>query len=342
MKTKVDIKTVLAYLRAMPDFVLRRRQPLPNTSFLRLAMTDLSDQPKPESFTLSDGHRLAFRCYRTPGATAAVVLVHGSAGHGGQFHALANALARQHSVDVYALDMRGHGYSATQRSHAIDNLERMVSDLEEVLTLLGADYRHLILGGHSAGGGLVARAIKAGLDPLVSGYVFFAPYLGLGSKTVRPSFGGWVRIRPAVMAAQFLANRLGIDAFADKPVLSFDLSSCPDSWRYRPNWSFNMLMAFGPDVWTPQALPVAPGKPMLAVAGENDQCFFPQAYSGAFAQIAPQTEVRLVENCGHWDILIAPDTIALVSTWLGAFLAQESLGETVQSRKSQGMSSSLR
>ncbi len=342
MKTKVDLNTFLTYLRAAPDFILRPRRPLPNTSFLRLAMTDLSDQPKPESFTLSDGHRLAFRCYRSAGSTSAIVLIHGSAGHGGQFHALAHALARQHRVDVYALDMRGHGYSATQRSHAIDKIDRLLTDLEEVLTAVGAHYQHLILGGHSAGGGLMTRAIKTGLDPLVSAYLFFSPYLGLGSKTVRPSFGGWVRIRPAVMTALFTANQFGIESLNDATVLSFDLSSCPDAWRYTPSWSFNMLIAFGPDVWTPRALPVGPGKPVLAVVGQNDQCFFPQAYSEAFTQIAPQTDLRWVENCGHWDILIAPETIRLVSTWLGDFLAQDNVGETGQSRKSQGMSSSLR
>ncbi len=309
---------LLRIVRSAHLFTLSPKQRLPSTSFLRIATVDLSDQPKAETFTLSDGYNLAFRHYRSArGGESAVVLVHGSSGHAGQFHALARELAANHGSDVYALDMRGHGPSALHRGHEVHDPNRLCMDLREFLSAVHTQFPHLVLGGHSAGGGLLLRAIDSGIDDLVSGYVFFSPYLGLGSSTIRPYFGGWVsRIRVDLITAIYLANLSGMTRFNDKTVLSFDLSACPDSWRYAPTWSFNTLLAFGPDAWTSKALPISAHKPILAIAGSNDQCFFPQAYPEAFARLAPQAEVRFVENCGHWDILIAPDTIGTVSSWL--------------------------
>lgn len=312
----MDWRTFLRYATAAPGFIFNPRLALPSTSFLRLAMTDLSDQPKAETFRLSDGHELAFRRYGAEPSDTALILIHGSAGHGGQFHALARALTAHHRVDVYALDMRGHGLSAARRGHGIDGPDRLRADLEEFVIALGAQYRSLVLGGHSAGGGLMSRAITGGLDPRLSAYMFFSPYLGLGSNTVRPAFGGWVHIRLGRMVALFLANLCGIKAFNDETVLTFDLSACPDIWRYTQEWSFNMLLAFGPGIATSKALPIAADKPVLALVGSKDQCFFPHAYREAFTQLAPQTDLQMVDNCGHWDILIAPETIDLVSDWL--------------------------
>ncbi len=325
---------LLRIIKSAPLFILRPKRHLPSTSFLRLATVDLSNQPKPETFTLSDGYDLAFRHYRAArdGRTA-IVLIHGSAGHAGQFHALARELAANHQTDVYALDMRGHGPSALRRGHDVPDPDRLCADIREFLAVLKPRFPRLMLGGHSAGGGLVKRMIGSGIDPLVSGYVFFAPFLGLGSETIQPYFGGWVRLRLDLILSLFLANLLGIRRFNDKTVLSFDLSACPDSWRYAPSWSFNTLLGFGPDVWTSEPLPIAPDKPVLAVAGLNDQCFFPLAYPDAFASLAPQTEMRFVENCGHWDILMAPEMIGIVSRWLGEMQALQGSTQTTPAIK---------
>ena len=327
--TLISWRNLLRFAKSAPLFIARPKPRLPDTSFLRLATVDLSDQPKPATFTLSDGYRLAFRHYRaTRGGETAVVLIHGSAGHAGQYHALARELAANHRMDVYAVDIRGHGSSAIVRGHEVHHPNRLCADLHEFLADLHSRYARLVLGGHSAGGGLVKRTIESGIDPLVSGYLFFAPFFGLGSRTIRPYFGGWVSIRLDLILGIFLANLFGKTGFNEKTVLSFDLSTCPDSWRYAPAWSFNTLLAFGPDVWTSKPLPVSPGKPILAIAGLNDQCFFSLAYPEAFAGLAPQAKVQLVENCGHWDILMAPEMISAVSSWLDQLPEPQNAAQT--------------
>jgi non-heme chloroperoxidase len=283
---------------------------LPSTSFLRLAAADLSNQPEADIFVLSDGYKLTFRHYRTSqGSEIAFVFVHGSAGYGSQFHALAQALCAQHGIDVYTFDMRGHGASATQRGHGVRDTNRLCEDLQQFLETVATRFPKVVLGGHSAGGGLVLRSIRNGIVDVVSGYVFLAPYLGLGSPTIRPHFGGWVHIKIGLLAGIFVANFFGIRCFNDARVISFDLTSCPDAWRYTPRWSFNMLLAFGPDIWSAKALPIARDKPVLVLAGSGDQCFVSRRYSEAFSSLAPHSKVVIVDGCGHWDLLVSKVTV---------------------------------
>lgn len=294
-------KSLLLFVGSAPN--------LPSTSFLRLAAADLSNQPEVDVFALSDGHKLAFRHYRTAqGSETAMVLVHGSAGYGAQFHTLAQALCSQHGIDVYTLDMRGHGAAATQRAHGPSDTNLLYEDLRLFLKATATRFPKIVLGGHSTGGGLVLRSIRNGINDMVSGYVFLAPYLGLGSPTIRPHFGGWVRIKVGLLAGVIVANFFGIKCFNDVRVVFFDLTSCPDAWRYTPNWSFNMLLAFGPDIWSTKALPIASDKPVLVLAGSADQCFVAANYSQAFSCLAPHSKVVIMDECGHWDLLVSKRT----------------------------------
>jgi len=329
---RVGWKLLLRYAQSTSLFTAKPKPQLPVTSFLRLAAVDLADLPKPETFALSDGYPLSFRHYRTmSGNGTAVVLVHGSAGHAGQYHALAREIATHQSMDVYALDMRGHGASALRRGHDVHETGRLIADLKEFLAELRERYPRLVLGGHSAGGGLLLRTIANGIDPFISAYMFFSPYLGLGSPTIRPYFGGWVSINTSLLRAIFLANLFGVTRFNDKTVVHFDLSACPDSWRYTPSWSFNMLLAFGPDIWNSAPLPIPEGKPVLVVAGLNDQCFYPEGYHEAFACLASKADVRMAKNCGHWDILVAPETIGFVVNWLDHLPDQQNAAQITSS-----------
>jgi non-heme chloroperoxidase len=298
-----------AYAKSLRLF-MGFRPNLPSTSFLRLAAVDLSHQPEADIFVLSDGYKLTFRHYRAQqGRETAFVLVHGSAGYGGQFHAIAQALRVQHDIDVYTLDMRGHGAAAAQRGHGVHDPNRLCEDLQQFLETVATRFPKVVLGGHSTGGGLVLRSIRNGIDDVVSGYVFLAPYLGLGSPIMRPHFGGWVHIKIGLLAGIFVANFFGIRSFNDARVISFDLTSCPDAWRYTPLWSFNMLLAFGPDIWSANALPIARDKPVLVLAGSADQCFVSRNYSKAFTSLAPHSKVVIVDGCGHWDLLVSKVTV---------------------------------
>jgi pimeloyl-ACP methyl ester carboxylesterase len=280
---------------------------------------DVSNLPAPAAFAASDGCRLAFRHYvGHSDAGTIVVLIHGSAGYGDQLHALASDIAASGEAQVYTLDMRGHGLSGGKAGHAVSHVEQPCDDIAEFIGFLdrGRPGARIILGGHSAGGGLVLRYCRRPAGRRIAACLFLAPYLGIGSPTIRPLFGGWVKVRASRLRAVTLASVLGITLFNNATVVSFDLTGCSNRQSYTPSWSFNTLLAMGPGCWTPHAMGIDGSQAVLVVAGDGDECFFADAYREAFQAIAPQAEVRTAGNIGHWDVLVDPGVIAITIEWL--------------------------
>lgn len=320
--TDLNWSTLRQYNRAASEFTRTEPVILPRDSFARLSAMDVSNLPEPESLTACDGCKLAFRHYGGYGdATTIVVLIHGSAGYGDQLHALASGIAASGDAQVYTLDMRGHGLSGGEAGHAVHHVEQPCEDIAQFIGFLErkTPSARIILGGHSAGGGLVLRFCRGPAGGRISACLFLAPYLGIGSPTIRPLFGGWVKVRVSRLRAVTLASVLGITQFNNSTVVSFDLTACSNRQSYTPSWSFNTLLAMGPGCWAPHAMGIDSTKAVLVVAGNRDECFYADAYREAFQAIAPQAEVRTVENIGHWDVLVDPNVIAITNGWLSRF-----------------------
>jgi pimeloyl-ACP methyl ester carboxylesterase len=95
----------------------------------------------------SQGVRLAARRFDGPGE--AVVLLHGLAGHNGEWTQLANVLTS--TRDVVALDLRGHGCSERRPSDV--SPQAFCSDVVEVIQAVGHEQVQLVgqsFGGHIA------------------------------------------------------------------------------------------------------------------------------------------------------------------------------------------------
>jgi len=319
--TDLSWSTLWHYERAAEELTKEPGVRLPSDSFARLSAMDISDLPVPRTITASGGCKLAFRHYvgRSDGATV-VVLIHGSAGHGAQLHPLASGIAASGTAQVYTLDMRGHGLSGGRPGHAVLHADQLCEDIAEFMAFSDRTQprSRIVLGGHSAGGGLALRFSRSRAGRRVSGYFFVTPYLGLGSPTIRPLFGGWIRIHMARVRALMLANALGMRQFNNATVVSFDLTDCPDSESYTPNWSFSTVLAMGPGRWPPDAKGIDRDKAVLVVTAERDECFYTDAYPEAFSILAPHAEVRTIRNVGHWDVLVDPELVTIVSGWLSS------------------------
>jgi alpha-beta hydrolase superfamily lysophospholipase len=309
-------KTLAAYEHALRGLT---RDPAPGldfTSFARISAIDARHLPTVRHLPVDNG-RLGYRCYDA-GSDVSLILVHGSGGFGDQFHALANAVAQAGLACVYTVDMRGHGQSAGERGHAVEYPRQLLDDL--AVFVRHVRNRHpagrIILGGHSAGGGLVLGFARCEAASLVDGYVFFAPFVGLGSPTVRPHFGGWVQVHKAQLRETALANLLGIHKFNNRTVLDFNIEACLYDPRYVRSWSYNTMLAFGPGRWLPKAAPIAAACPVLLVAGDRDECFKPEAFPDALNIVAPHGELGIFEGAGHWDILADQRVIAQILKWL--------------------------
>lgn len=117
---------------------------------------DYSNLPASERYVARDGERLAFRRYaRAPEFSGAqrgsVVLVHGSSASSNSMHTLAQAFAAA-GLDVYALDIRGHGESGAKG--CIAYVGQLECDLEDFMTSV-RPRQPVTLVGFSSGGGWV-------------------------------------------------------------------------------------------------------------------------------------------------------------------------------------------
>jgi non-heme chloroperoxidase len=317
--TGLNWSTLLRYARAAKEFGATPPVSLPLSTFDRLAGADHAEPPRLQMFECADGGHLGYRHYPLQeGNGPIVVLLHGSAGHAGQLHSLARAIAEAGRGEVYTLDLRGHGSSPGRRGHAVGHIDRLCADLGEFVQFLDRRWplAPIVLGGHSAGGGLVLRFCRSPSGRRVSGCLFLAPYLGLGSPTMRPLFGGWVSLRAHRLRALALANVLGISWFNETTIIGFNLGALARDPAYTPSWSFNTMLGFGPGLWSTTAPAIDSRIPVLSVCGDRDECFFPDAYPEAFRTVAPQAEVKLVADCGHWDILVDDRVLKMATDWL--------------------------
>ena len=146
---------------------------------------DFTALPAVERFQARDGTALGYRHYPASGPATgrAAIVVHGSSGaSGGTIHALSAALAAR-GVEIWAVDIRGHGTSGTRGDIGyVGQLEDDLADLVAV-TRKTAPTAPLTLVGHSSGGGFALRVAGSPIQNLFERTVLLAPYLGYDAPT---------------------------------------------------------------------------------------------------------------------------------------------------------------
>lgn len=311
---QVELSTLVALVRALPEY-LGRRERLGEASF---AAVSAPQGPQPPRVRRLDrpGGRIAYRHYRAPGARAALVLIHGSGCFGDLFQRMATEVARRGAAHVFTLDMRGHGLSDGAPGHAMDGPLQAAEDAAAFIDHVRGQLPgvKLVLGGHSAGAGVMLRLAAGAAARGIDGYVFLAPWLGLGAAPNRRQFGGWVRPRLFALAGVIGANLLGVRTQNGRTVLDFARGPARDH-RYAPGWSFDTLTAFTP-AHRPGRLRLRPDAPVLVLALQDDECFDPARYPDAFADIAPYARIPRLGRGGHWDLLVDARAIGELSRWL--------------------------
>ena len=140
---------------------------------------------------LADGQVLVRRRWAVPGASRAVLLVHGLGEHGGRYRHVA-AWFNDRGYDVMGYDQRGHGLTPGPRG-ALSREDDLLSDLAAVYADYAAQAPALpLLLGHSMGGLVAARAV---LDGRVT-----PAALVLSSPAFRSHEAPWLQSLAAVLA----------------------------------------------------------------------------------------------------------------------------------------------
>jgi alpha-beta hydrolase superfamily lysophospholipase len=123
------------------------------------------------------GVRVSYRFWQSPEPSASVLCVHGLGEHSGRYQGLADTLAPL-GLDLYAIDMRGHGLTQGKRGH-VSHFELLLQDLDRLRRKADgrAASRGFFLVGHSLGGLVVGRYAEAFAPDGLRGIAFVAPFV---------------------------------------------------------------------------------------------------------------------------------------------------------------------
>ncbi|MER5637896.1 alpha/beta hydrolase [Kitasatospora sp. NPDC002227] len=254
-----------------------------------------------------DGVRLS--CRDWGGSGPPVVLLHGLAGHVGEWDALARALSPSHRV--VAVDQRGHG--ASERRPGDVSRAAYVADVVAVLEQL--DLHRPVLVGQSLGGHTAMLTAAAHPD-LVRALVLVEAGPGGPSPNVQAEIGGWLDAWPTpfpsrAAAAGFLGGgpvgegwAAGLEQRGDGWWPRFDRDVMVDSLAENAQRSFW-------DEWVRITCPV------LVVLGQSG--IIPPQESEAMLRREAATAAVSVPGAGHDVHLERPDVLQRL---LEGFLAE--------------------
>lgn len=280
------------------------------------------DLPSTETYRARDGAALAFRRYPAADGAAKrlIVLVHGSAWHGMQFHPMASRLAADGLGTVVVPDLRGHGAVPARRGD-VDYIGQLEDDLADLLDFARgqAAFDEVVLAGHSSGGGLVVRFAGGAHGQKADRFVLMAPFLKYNAPTTRPNSGGWANVATGRIIGLTMLNTICITAFNDLPVISFAMpqavldgpygATATTAYSFRLNQSFAPRSDFGKDV-------AAMTQPFLLIAGAQDEAFRAELYEPTMAAHTGAGTYVVLPGINHIGVTTDPVAITTIAAWI--------------------------
>ncbi len=127
----------------------------------------------------TDNVELSFRLYLSEQAKSSIIFYHGGGSSNLSYTKMAEQLRDNSKVNVYLLDIRGHGLSGGERGYA-PSKEQIWKDISSAIDYVKIQHPDipLYLGGHSSGAGLVLNYSAWKLHKQVNQYIMIAPEFG--------------------------------------------------------------------------------------------------------------------------------------------------------------------
>ncbi|MBA4013793.1 MAG: alpha/beta hydrolase [Phenylobacterium sp.] len=267
---------------------------------------DPTGAPRLSRFQARDGAALAYRAY--PGGRRVAILLHGSAGQSLTMNPLAKSLNAA-GASVYALDVRGHGASGPKGDIAyVGQLDDDLADFAAVVRREhpGAD---ITLVGFSAGGAFALRTAGGADQDLFDRYMPLAPAIPFPSKIARRG-GGWAQIDLARIVVIMGLNRLGLHGWDGAEVARFAVPPQVASLM-TPAYSYRLAMNYG--VRDHRSALRDADRPILVLAGSQDQQFHADRYAPEFQAANPKVRVQLVPGLDHVGLVTQPAGLAAIT-----------------------------
>lgn len=251
-----------------------------------------------------------------------IVLIHGSGTESRYLLPLAQKIHQALNAHIILPDLRGHGQSTLGKAGDVDYLGQYEDDLNDLYyyVLDKKPTAHVILGGHSSGGGLALK--QAGrIDNPYHASLLIAPYLGYNAPTVKPQSGGWVQVSTRRYIGLSMLNRIGITAFNNKPVLFFNRPENLSDEFQLDSYSYRLNQSFSPSNYKQHLKNNQ--QPILVIVGNDDESFYAEKFEPVFKESAPQSQVHTLSNLKHLNITDDIRTVEIITRWLSTHLPKQ-------------------
>ncbi len=258
-------------------------------SFSELTSEDSENSDTVKYFQLPSQVALAYYHYVPENtAMATMVFIHGGGAHSqtGYQH-LAQTLQEDYDVEVYLLDLRGHGLSFGRRGDS-PTVEMVWEDLSAFIRMLKTTGDNPIyLAGHSSGAGLALNYSSWEAREEVDGYFFVAPEFGYKSETTKKNSTSFARVK----THKFIINSLsGGRLLGNAYAVHFNY---PQSVLDNQEWmveeiTVNMAKALTP--WCPKKQFTRLRVPFGLFIGDEDELFDPQKVL-EFVDLSPSADI---------------------------------------------------
>ena len=270
---------------------------------------DFSHMPALKNYQGADGAKLFYREYAPQGDNikGSAVLVHGSSGSSESLHPMAIVLAAA-GVQVYALDVRGHGDSVPKGHIAF--IGQLESDLQLFVKAVQPPSPSTLIG-FSSGGGFVLRVAASEMQSAFDSYLLLAPFLGHTASNYRPDGGGWVSVGVPRIVALNVFNAVGIRYWNDMPVVRFALTEEAISFL-TPQYDFNLNTNFAANQDYRQDLLNAKGK-VAILAGDADELLKSQELQGIVQSAGKDWPVQLLPGIQHIPLTLDPVALKAIA-----------------------------
>lgn len=258
--------------------------------------------PPVQYLTAGDGIKLAYRTYLPDEISAVLIFYHGAGAHSGlTYPHVGNGLCRNYNIAVYTPDMRGHGFSDGERGDAPSS-DRVLEDIGDFIRYVRLKHpgKAIVLGGHSAGSGLILNYSDSNSPEKVDGYIFLSPYLGFRSKTDRennPYPFATVKEELFVRHAMYGTDGHSKAVFYNYPEEIIDANP-------------EMVTAISVNV-SNAVTPTSPGlqllnleEPLAMWIGENDEEFDPNKVLAFIQSRKPRAETDILKDNNHLSIIL--------------------------------------
>lgn len=303
-------------------------------SFLKYDFNELIYQVKKrpagnvQFYVARDGTKLFYREIKGS-SDDHIFVIHGSGTDSRYLSSLSQSLQSNLQSTVIAVDLRGHGRNikSTELARDCSYIGQLDNDLDDLIEHF--KHRHslssIVLLGHSMGASFALRYAEQKPNK-ITGLILLAPYTGFLNTYGKPFAGGWFTLNVVQYMTLFILNKLHINDFNYKKILTFNRPAHLQNGYQVNNYSYRLYKSLQPQKFKKSLINIE--TPTLVLAGELDESLYTNRVLKFFKRKMRNVTVMSIPRTGHINLVFSDKACDVIKAWAKKLLNDHNLSTT--------------